>query len=311
MKKIIQSILIVLFYTLTLQKIAAQHYVNIPDANFASYLQTNFTSCMNGSQLDTICASQVSATTIDVTNLGITNLTGIQYFKTITTLDFGANAISLLPAFPNSLTLIECDNSSLTSLPALPTSLVTLQCANNKLTALPTLPSTLNYLRCELNQLNSLPTLPASLAYLVCTDNQLQCLPVLPEGLSNLYAVRNHVACIPNMPSGLTADSAYPVCGPGNPNPNGCNVLNVTAITGATMRNSLQVFPNPSTGLVTINCAYTATGLTIAGMDGKVVYETSVSNSNYNIDLSGIVKGIYVAQVTNVNGVITQKVVFE
>ena len=42
-------------------------------------------------------------------------------------------------------------------------------------------------------------------------------------------------------------------------------------------------------------------------MDGKMVYQTTAGNLNYTIDLSGIVKGLYVAQVTNVNGVITQK----
>jgi len=391
MKRKFSIALMVLFCFIAAHKSNAQ-YVTIPDANFAAYLSQNFASCMNGRELDTLCAAASSVTKINVSELSIADLTGITYFKNLDTLecylnnltslptlpasliylDCWSNQLSSLPTLPASLTGLSCFSNQLTSLPALPASLVNLFCTNNSLTNLPTLPALLNSLDCSNNQISSLPglpeflttlfcynnslsslpslpaslttrldcsnnqlgslpalpsalvrldcdhntlsnipTLPDSLTIFECNNNNLYCLPTLPERLTALYAIGNHIACIPNIPSFLIyMDSTFQIC-TDTSNPNGCTILSVTGNTSAASVQTIEVFPNPSTGIVTINCPFTATGITIAGMDGKTVYQISAGTTNYTIDLSGIAKGLYVAQVSSANGVVTQKVVIQ
>ena len=55
-------------------KISQAQFVTIPDANFVTYLQTNFPSAMSGNQMDTTDASILSATSVDITSLGISDL---------------------------------------------------------------------------------------------------------------------------------------------------------------------------------------------------------------------------------------------
>jgi len=89
----------------------------------------------------------------------------------------------------------------------------------------------------------------------------------------------------------------------------------VTAITQPNFTTSQQaavnIFPNPSTGIVTINCPFTATGIKVCGIEGTTVYETNNSNTSYTIDLSRQGKGVYVVQALSASGVTTQKLVLE
>jgi len=286
--------------------------VLIPDTNFRKYLQNEFPSCMYGWYMDTTCTAALVAETLYLDNLAIANLAGIQYFKGLTTLTCTSNSFTSLPPLPPSLAYLNCSYNNLDSLSGLPASLITLVCISDSLSSLPALGS-LTFLNCSGNKLDSLPGLPASLTRLYCTGNKLQCLPALPNNLAFLYATGNAITCLPNIPTGLTSfnsadqDTTYQVCN----SPNGCAVLNTTSISAATMLNGLQVFPNPSTGIVTINCPFNATGVTIAGMDGKTAYQTSTGNSNYTIDLGGVSKGVYVVQIFSEQGAISQKLVLQ
>jgi len=373
---------------------ATAQYVTLPDTNFRNYLQSLYPSCFNSNnKLDTVCAATQPAASINVYNLNITDLTGVQYFKNLDSLDCSSNSLSSLPTLPPSLIYLNCDSNklstlpalpvflaylncsfnyalgslptlpafltyldcsynslsslpalpaslillkssanslanglpalpdsltslscyinNLSSLPALPASLTNIECESNKLTSLPALPASLKGLQCSYNNLSSLPALPASLTFLDCTANNIYCLPTLPNYLDELYATSNHIACIPNIPSFLIyMDSTFQIC-TDTSNPNGCTILSVTGNTSAASVQTIEVFPNPSTGIVTINCPFTATGITIAGMDGKTIYQISAGTTNYTIDLSGIAKGLYVAQVSSANGMVTQKVVIQ
>ncbi len=220
-------------------------YINIPDSNFRKYLVQNFPSCMNGNQqLDTSCTGIINTTSLDVSILNISDLTGIQYFKNLNilncsqnnlqglpslpatltyldcssnkmnglpalppgliTLNCGGGSLATLPQLPNSIKHLNCFVNSITKLPALPDSLIFLDCSYNQLDSLPALPKKLDTLYCYNNYLDSLPALPASLTVLSCTDNQMQCLPALPNGLVFLGASDNGITCLPNLPSSLT-----------------------------------------------------------------------------------------------------------
>lgn len=59
-------------------------WVNIPDANFRTWLSANgYASCMSGTMMDTTCSAVVNATSVDCNTLSIYDLTGIQYFDNL------------------------------------------------------------------------------------------------------------------------------------------------------------------------------------------------------------------------------------
>jgi len=195
----------------------AQTYVTIPDPVFVSYLHSNYSSCMSGNQMDITCSAILSATYVDVNSLSISDLSGIQYFSALQTLNCSGNLLvsipslpstvktfncsynqlSALPALPSGLTSLDCSANPLYSLPALPANLQTLVCNNDFLTTLPVLPLNLFSLEAAYNQLTSLPTLPNMINTLGCSENQITNLPPLPGSLAYLYCSGNDLSVLP------------------------------------------------------------------------------------------------------------------
>ncbi|HEX7414968.1 MAG TPA: T9SS type A sorting domain-containing protein [Bacteroidia bacterium] len=200
MKKLLFTIC---FLSLGLLK-AQTPYVAIPDSNFVHYLKTIVPTAFKGDSLNTSSTLVTTYTqTMNVQGLSIANLTGIQYFTSLTSLYCNSNSLTSLPALPNSITDLYCQNNSLTSLPTLPNSLTSLVCENNNLTTLPALPNSLMYFYCYSNSLTSLPALPNSLSYLACGTNSLTSLPALPNSLINLFCYSNSLTSLPALPNSL------------------------------------------------------------------------------------------------------------
>lgn len=109
--------------------------VNIPDANFKTYLLADTAINTNSDSEISIAEAQTFTGTISAINLGITDLTGIEAFVNITTLE----------VYDNNLTSLDVSNN---------TSLTRLHCANNQITTLDVsnIP-TLNQVHCQNNQL--------------------------------------------------------------------------------------------------------------------------------------------------------------
>ena len=206
-------------------------YVTIPDANFVTYLNTIVPSAMTGNQMDTTNPVVAGVIRIDVENMGILDLTGVQYFRNLVTLDCGNgspsvdsnhitslptlavtldtlicgnNQITSLPTLPAGLTILKCYINKLTSLPTLPANLIYLDCSTNKLTSLPTLSVRLTYIDCSYNKIISLPALPVSLIELICQFNQMTGLPTLSSPLSELFCDYNRLTSLPALPASLT-----------------------------------------------------------------------------------------------------------
>jgi type IX secretion system substrate protein len=178
--------------------------VTIPDVNFAAYLQSIIPAAMSGNQLNT-SSTLVTTTThsINVANKSIANLSGVQYFTSLTYLNCDSNTLTSLPTLPNTLQTIFCINNYLDSLPVLPTSLQTIICRSNLLSKLATLPTLLTYLDCALNYITTLPALPNALTQLYCYNNSLTSLPALPASLQILYCDNNSLASLPALPNSL------------------------------------------------------------------------------------------------------------
>jgi uncharacterized repeat protein (TIGR01451 family) len=181
---------------------AQAQYITIPDANFRNVLKQKYPTCFNASnQLDTVCAGNVVADSLEIPGRQIANLEGVKYFKKLKRLNCSFNQLTSLPLLPNSLEHLECDYNQLTNLPILPSNLYQLYCNGNQLTSLPTIPSSLEVLDCESNNLTSLPAL-GTISVLICGYNQLTSLPEMPY-LSYLKCEHNQLTQLPELSSGV------------------------------------------------------------------------------------------------------------
>src|SRR6202012_6216480 len=105
MKKFIPLFVSVLF----LATIGKAQYASIPDSFFRAYLKQQYPSCFNGSgMMDTTCSAIINETKLQIGELRISNLQGIQYFKSLTYLDCSQNQIDTIPTLPGSLTYLDC-----------------------------------------------------------------------------------------------------------------------------------------------------------------------------------------------------------
>lgn len=199
--------LLLFFLFLISKQSIGQTYVLIPDANFASYLQSVVPTAMSGNLLD-ITNTLVTTTTqtLSVQSLSISNLSGIQYFSSLNYLNCAVNSLTSLPTLPNTLQTLYCGGNPLTSLPTLPNNLTYLSCPTCNLSSLPTLPPNLTYLICSGNHFPNLPSLPTNLTYLQCGgyNNSMTSLPVLPNTLTYLNCNNGFLTSLPALPNSLT-----------------------------------------------------------------------------------------------------------
>lgn len=176
--------------------------VVIPDANFATWLQTNVPSAMSGNLLDTTNVIVTTNThTINCQSQNIANLYGVQFFKSLTCLHCEHNLLTSLPIPPVTLQLLFADYNSLTSLPILPPNLQQLFVTYNNLVTLPILPNSIQYIYCNVNPISSLPILPNSLKILYCQFNNLTTIPTLPASIKGLSCNDNHITTLPALPN--------------------------------------------------------------------------------------------------------------
>ena len=119
---------------------------------------------------------------IDVSGLGITNLTELRYFSNLKALECLYNELTTLDVSNNTaLTKLWCDNNKLTSLDVSKNTALTELCLwENQLTTLDVSKNTaLRLLHCDDNQLTSLDvTKNTALTELSCWENQLTTLDV-------------------------------------------------------------------------------------------------------------------------------------
>jgi len=71
----------------------------------------------------------------------------------------------------------------------------------------------------------------------------------------------------------------------------------------------LNIYPNPATDFITIDGISDNAQLTIRDVNGKIVYTQLVSSGSYNISISSLSKGIYIAQITVGEELYTQRLI--
>lgn len=227
-----------------------QNWIVISDAAFANYLHGIVGNAMQGDSLNTGSSLVTTSThSLNVSDLNISTLNGVQYFTSLTYLNCSGNNFSGLPVLPNSITYLDCSyNYSLTTLPALPNSLQTLWCQYDSLISLPSLPASLQTLFCFNNHLTALPNLPNSLQTLECYYNALSAMPALPNALTHLDCYYNNIATMPALNNALI----YLDC-------HSNNMTNLTSLGNSLSslfcdNNQLTVLPSLPASLSSLDC---------------------------------------------------------
>ncbi len=175
----------------------------ILDLNFAKAVQNQCADCLNDrNQL------QPSARKIAHLNLNykeISDLSGIEGFTSLITLDCSNNKLTNLPYLPNPyLKQIRCVNNQLTSLPLFPESLLFLDCSGNKIRFITGFPKALQELTLNSNPIRRLPQLPIHLQKLSCVNDSLFALPTLPDDITFLDCSNNMLLKLPKLPAQLS-----------------------------------------------------------------------------------------------------------
>jgi Leucine-rich repeat (LRR) protein len=200
-------------------------FVVLPDTNFVNHLKTSgLAQCFQNNLLDTTCNDVLNITAIDCSSKGITDISGVKYFKNLKSFAAKWNQIQSLPELPyglisldlhsnnvtnvahplpTSLRTVTITSNNINTLPVLPDSLTELNCSYNSLSNLNTLPANLTQLNCSFNQLSALSNMPVSLIYLNCSNNPISSLSSLPPNLEILYCKQIQVAALPSLPNSL------------------------------------------------------------------------------------------------------------
>jgi hypothetical protein len=79
-------------------------------------------------------------------------------------------------------------------------------------------------------------------------------------------------------------------------------VVDFTGLNEATKAIGLEVFPNPSAGLITITTTSNMQHLKVVDIIGKVVLEPEVTGKTIQLNLSQLHKGIYFIQLETTDG---------
>ena len=172
--------------------------VNFPDPNFRSFITKKFDKDKNG-VLSPSERSKIHS--LNCSKKNISNLKGIEFFPSITTLDCSKNQISSLDLSRNTnLKRLFCSNNQLSTLNLENnTDLSKLSCSNNKLTELDVSHnSKLKTLKCDNNQLAALDlTHNTTLSELDCSNNQLSTLNLEKNtNLEKLNCANNKLAVL-------------------------------------------------------------------------------------------------------------------
>ncbi len=175
--------------------------VNIPDPNFKAYLVGNTDINTNGDSEIQVSEAEAFTGEIDCSSKNIVDLTGIEAFVNLISLDCGYNQLTTIDVSKNTaLTGLYCYENQLTTLDmSKNTALIDLTCWGNQLTTLDLGKNTaLTSLVCYYNHLTTLNVSKnTALIHLDCAYNQLTALDVSKNtALTGLYCYENQLTTL-------------------------------------------------------------------------------------------------------------------
>ena len=300
--------------------------VNIPDSNFKAALVNNAAINTNGDAEIQVVEATAFTGQLYVFNMGIGDLTGIEAFTALTTLDCSFNqlasldfstntALNRLDCYYNQLTSLDvsantalnylfCDNNQLASLDvSANTALYVLYCENNQLTSLDFSATTaLTELYCDYNQLTSLDvSANTALIGFYCTNNQLTSLNVQNGNnvnFSDFNALNNpNLTCIQvdSVAFSNANWSAY------KDSIASFSTNCVTSVSDISNLATIQIAPNPANDLVTVNSYNYIQKIELINMQGQIIEKVLVNYHSSLLDVSNISNGIYQLKFSSSN----------
>lgn len=183
-----------------------KNYITTNDAAFETFIVNNYDSDGDGG----ISYSEAAAASgaMDISGLGIVDLTGLETFTGVWAVYAQDNSITHVPALSSgSLLNLWLYNNNLSSLPAMTSlpELRSLYVSNNQLTTLPDLSQNvkLTEIYVQNNQITSLPDINqlVDLRFFNASDNQLTSLPSLTgmTGMRHFRVGGNQLTSIPSI----------------------------------------------------------------------------------------------------------------
>ncbi|NOY47680.1 MAG: T9SS type A sorting domain-containing protein [Chlorobi bacterium] len=183
--------------------------VYVPDDNFEAYLEAN--AMGNGIANDNYASKAYIElqTDLDVSNKGITDLTGIEAFTNLQSLVCSNNSLTSLDLTAlTSLQNLHCDNNQLTGL-IYPPNVTELDCNHNQLTSL-IVSDQMFSLDCSYNLLTALDVSANTyISHVFCNNNQLTSLDMRNGGNTFLYSFDFDATSNPNLTCVFVDDPAW------------------------------------------------------------------------------------------------------
>ncbi|MCO4815238.1 MAG: T9SS type A sorting domain-containing protein [Flavobacteriales bacterium] len=175
--------------------------VAIPDVNFKAYLVGNAAINTNGDSEIQVSEANAFTGTINCPSLGITDLSGIEFFTSLSSLICTGNPLVTLDVSQNTaLNYLVCQGVQISTLDlSQNTALLEVLCSNNSLSSIDVTQSpNLTKLWCADNLLSSLDvTQNTSLESLFCSTNVLTSLDVTQNSsLTDLSCYRNQLIAL-------------------------------------------------------------------------------------------------------------------
>jgi hypothetical protein len=292
------TLLITAFTLLSAFEMTQAQNVNIPDANFKAYLLGNLTINTNNDNEIQLSEAGSFNGVIVCNNLNIADLTGIETFTALFSLECKSNQItSLNISTINNLNSLDISSNAIASVNlSNNTNLEHLYCNNNPLTSLNVSPIfNLKSFHCNNNQLTNLNVSTNNfLSALECNSNQLSSLNVKNSNNTGMYlsALGNpSLYCI-------TVDNAdYSKLNWTNVDPTATFSEDCSLIAGISRseapHNSKVFYPNPTTGAIYLSAPF---NFTLTDLTGKIILQKQ--NSEF-IDITALHSGMYFIFISN------------
>lgn len=305
-----------LLLSVTVATLSAQaQNVNIPDANFKAYLVGNSVINTNGDSEIQISEATAFSGILNCTNMGISDLTGIEAFTSIVNLKCPNNSLTSLDVSANSsLIYLDCIFNSLTSLTlGTNTNLISVNFSWNNISSIDLSGlSALENLTCQDNDLTALDiSNNLGLTSLSCNVNDIPSLDLSAHvNLSHVSAGSNALTLL-NVANGNNSNFTF-FGASSNPDLQCIQVddiaystSNWTSIDAHTSfsedcqlfmnvedpeENQLNIYPNPTHGI--LQFSEPITDAVIYDITGKLVM--TINTSVLKTDISQLENGVYI-----------------
>jgi hypothetical protein len=208
-KTIVRVLFVGIFLGIFFRNSYAQTTVPIPDAGFKARLIKRYAYLLDANQNLIIASAATVTGLMTCNNCNIQSLEGLQYFTSLTEINFPQNNISYIPDISNlkNLTSITLNDNALTYLPDLSKlkSLKNLYAHRNQISYIPDLSAndSLQILYIHSNKLDTLPDLSnlKMLNYLHVLGNNLKAIPGLDSlvSLKTLNFENNIISGLPSL----------------------------------------------------------------------------------------------------------------